>query len=88
MDIISNSQAGQDIFVLYVLKQKRNGIYVEIGSNCPISVNNTYILEKNYGWKGLMVEYNGCFEEAYKINRPCSDYIIDDARKIKYRVNF
>jgi hypothetical protein len=86
MNIISNSQAGQDIFVLNVLKGKRNGVYVEIGSNCPVSVNNnTYVLESNYGWTGLMIEYDQSFENLYKAHRPCSHYIINDARYVNYR---
>ena len=85
MDFSSHSQAGQDTFVLNVLKHKKNGWYVEIGTHCPISLgNNTYFLERDYEWRGLMVEYDRSFEEKYKIHRPKSWYIIDDARRIDY----
>ena len=50
-------QSHQDKFVLNVLKEKKNGFFVELGSNHPINVNNTYLLEKNYDWKGIMIEY-------------------------------
>jgi len=46
----------QDIFVAEILKRKTNGTYVEIGSNDPKIGNNTYLLEKNYGWKGLSID--------------------------------
>ena len=46
----------QDIFVAEILKRKRNGTYVEIGSNDPKIGNNTYLLEKNYEWKGLSID--------------------------------
>ena len=83
----SNSQASQDFFVINCLKRKRNGTYVEIGSHCPNSFsNNTFVLEKIYNWKGLLVEYDGSFEESYKKSRPDSLYIINDARNINYRV--
>ena len=40
-------QAQQDKFVLNVLNEKKNGYFLEIGSNHPININNTYLLEKN-----------------------------------------
>jgi len=87
--MISNSQAMQDVFVLSVLKKKSNGFYIEIGANCPLSRgSNSLILEKTYGWKGLMVEYDTVFKQSYINNRPNSYYIINDARKINYREFF
>ena len=46
-------QAEQDKFVLNMLNNKENGYFLEIGSNDPIHINNTYILEKDYNWKGI-----------------------------------
>jgi hypothetical protein len=48
--------AAQDYFVRKVLKDKTYGTFVEIGSNHPVLVNNTYILEAGLGWTGFMVE--------------------------------
>ena len=53
-----NGQAGQDKFVINILKEKCNGFFLEIGSNDPIEINNSYILEKKYNWKGIMIEYD------------------------------
>ena len=58
---------------------------MEIGSNHPINTNNTYLLEKEYDWKGIMIEYDESFEPLYKEYRPNSIYIIDDARAVDYR---
>jgi len=44
----SNGQALQDMFVLSVLKGKKNGTYLEIGAQEPIFQNNTAILEKDF----------------------------------------
>jgi hypothetical protein len=79
------SQAGQDLFVSSILKQKNNGYFLEIGSNHPIQHNNTYLLEKKYNWKGLMIEYDNTFEESYKLYRPNSIYSINDARLVNYK---
>src|SRR5579871_2617405 len=80
----SSSQASQDIFVLKILNEKRNGTFLEIGSNHPICSNNSYVMETTYGWKGLMVEYDGNWAPLYDQHRS-SKYIINDARNINYR---
>ena len=70
------------------LKEKRNSTFVEIGSNHPIGVNNTYLLENKYGWSGFMVEYDGVFINEYKLHRPKSIYLIRDATKIDFLEEF
>lgn len=77
-------QANQDKFVLNILKEKKNGYFLEIGSNHPININNSYLLEKQYDWRGIMIEYNGSFLDLYKIHRPNSIHIINDATKVDY----
>jgi len=80
-----NGQASQDRFVLNCLKFKRGGTFLEIGSNDPIHINNSYVLEKDYEWKGYMVEYEPRFLQSYKQHRPGSKYIIGDAREVDYK---
>ena len=79
-----NGQVFQDMFVDKITN-KKNGTFLEIGSNHPIVSNNTYILEKKHNWKGIMVEYLTEFEALYKIERPHSIHIFQDARKVNYR---
>lgn len=52
----SNSQAGQESFVLNIHDWKQNGTYLEIGSGFPIQDSNTYILESQYNWRGVGVD--------------------------------
>jgi|688.fasta_scaffold02939_21 FkbM family methyltransferase len=52
------SQWGQDEFVVSILKNKRNGYFVDIGAYDGITISNTYYLEKELGWDGLCVEAN------------------------------
>lgn len=78
---MSFSQVGQDIFAL---EKSTSKYFLEIGSNDPIKNNNTYLLSQN-GWKGIMVEYDKSFEDQYKIYRPESLHILQDARTINYR---
>lgn len=78
-------QSKQDLFAIQCSGYKQNGYFLEIGSNHPITHNNTYLLEKNYQWKGLMVEYDTSFEELYKSIRPNSIYQMKDATTVNYR---
>lgn len=79
------SQAGQDLFVLSATNNKQNGYFLEIGSNHPSYNNNSFLLETQYKWKGLMVEYDKSFETSYKTERSNSIYVINDARLVNYR---
>lgn len=81
----SYSQACQDVFVCKTLKEKHNGFFLEIGSNHPIHSNNSYLLETKYNWKGIMVEYDQSFAPEYKVHRPHSIHVLDDARNVHYR---
>ena len=80
-----NGQSQQDRFVLNVLNYKKNGYFLEIGSNHPIIINNSYLLETKYNWKGIMVEYVNDFLPLYKEHRPNSIHVINDARTIDYK---
>jgi hypothetical protein len=77
-------QSKQDEFVIKLLNYKTHGYFLEIGGNHPIVINNTYTLEKDYFWSGLIVEYDNQFENLYKNHRNCQ-YIIEDATTIDYK---
>jgi hypothetical protein len=81
----SYSQSGQDLFVLAATNNKHHGYFLEIGSNHPSYNNNSFLLETQYKWKGLMVEYDKSFETSYKTQRSNSIYVINDARVVNYR---
>jgi len=80
-----NGQAEQDKFILNVLKEKKNGFFLEIGSNHPININNTFVLETKYNWKGIMIECEKEFLHLYETHRQNSIHIINDATNIDYK---
>lgn len=82
------SEAGQDFFVLSMLNYKQNGTFLEIGSQHGKENNNTYLLEKAYNWRGVLVELDPSYIESYKEHRPNSIYLIQDATKINYKEEF
>lgn len=51
------SQYEQDKFLNEVLfKNKKNGVFVDIGANDGVTISNSYFFEKTLGWTGV------CFE--------------------------
>lgn len=69
----SNSEAGQESFVLNMLDEKRDGWYLEIGAFESKKTSNTWLLESAYGWKGVAIEIVPEHAADYNANRsnPC-----------------
>jgi predicted GH43/DUF377 family glycosyl hydrolase len=63
------SQSYQDMFILSILKGKKNGTYLEIGSADPFYGNNTYLLESQFGWEGQAIEILSHEVEKYNKSR-------------------
>jgi FkbM family methyltransferase len=69
------SQIQQDVFVLSALSKKRNGFFVEFGGLDGKHISNTYLLESEYDWQGIIAEPGRKFKDILKNNRKCSiDY--------------
>tara|TARA_R100001082_G_C4335360_1_gene147551 strand:+ start:326 stop:1018 length:693 start_codon:yes stop_codon:yes gene_type:complete len=83
-----NGQAHADAFVLNCTNFKTNGYFLELGSRHPKENNNSYILEKSFGWRGVMVDRETTHEQEYKTERPNSIAIIQDATEIDYKKIF
>jgi FkbM family methyltransferase len=67
----SKSQFFQDLFVLSETNSKKNGFFVEFGATDGITGSNSYLLEKNFGWNGILAEPARCWKESLKNNRAC-----------------
>ena len=66
---MSKAQIGQDIFVISVLMGKRHGFFVEFGATDGVSLSNTYMLEKSFGWDGILVEPGKNWKNNLVLNR-------------------
>ena len=50
----SRSQLRQDLFVIFELKGKKRGYFVEFGATNGIDLSNTYLLETEFSWTGIL----------------------------------
>jgi len=74
MHYISNQRSQpatqQDIWVAAALGFKRDGTFVECGAFDGLHHSNTYYLEHELGWTGLLVEADPELHKQSTINRP------------------
>jgi len=66
----SYSQELQDLLALY-FSQKKVGYFVEFGATDGIELSNTYLLESEYGWEGILAEPAKTWHNALRSNRNC-----------------
>lgn len=58
-----------NVFNYEKLGLKRNGFFVDLACADGIYISNSYFLEKNLGWSGLLFEPNPGYEESVKAHR-------------------
>ena len=67
----SKSQNGQDLFALLSNNFKRNGVFIEFGAYDGVIFSNTHLLEKQFGWTGILIDPIPNHYESMKLNRKC-----------------
>ncbi|MEZ6131731.1 MAG: FkbM family methyltransferase [Planctomycetaceae bacterium] len=60
----SRGQCFQDTAAVYFSRQKRDGYFVEIGTGNGEHLSNTFMLEKQFGWSGILFEPDRRFHES------------------------
>jgi FkbM family methyltransferase len=66
------SQLGQEIFALIQNDFRRDGYFIEFGATNGLELSNTHLLEKEFGWTGILAEpAKTWYEDLYK-NRSCN----------------
>ena len=68
----SKSQLGQDLFALAFAKEEEQNFFVEFGATNGLSLSNTWLLEKQLGWTGILAEPANIWHKELKANRNCS----------------
>lgn len=65
------AQLSQDLLILALTNSKTKGYFVEFGTMDGKFASNTYLLEKEYGWSGILAEPAKKFHTGISENRSC-----------------
>lgn len=66
------SQYGQDKYIADILKNKQNGVFVDIGANDGVALSNSYYFEKELNWTGIAIEPSPVAFQKLRENRNCT----------------
>ena len=64
------SRSAEESIIRDFFRDRRDGVFVDIGANHYRDDSNTYFLEKERGWSGVAVDAIGEFAADYKTYRP------------------
>ncbi len=84
MNFTSHSQAGQDRAVFAMLGARILGYFVDVGASHPVELSNTYTLEQQLGWTGILLDSSPEAIALCKEHRR-SKAICADARSFDWR---
>ena len=62
----SYSMLGEDVFINNFFKNKKKGIYLDVGAYHPLEGSNTYLLYKKKNWQGINIDANPLSIELFK----------------------
>ncbi len=65
----SRSQLGQDIFALVQVGPNRIGFFVEFGATNGLDLSNSFLLESEFGWTGILCEPAKIWHASLRRNR-------------------
>jgi len=74
---IIKSQLFQDAFASFIVGDLFDKTFLEFGATDGISLSNSYMLENNFGWTGILAEPSPQWHEELKNNRPNTKIITD-----------
>ncbi|MGB2964782.1 MAG: FkbM family methyltransferase [Anaerolineales bacterium] len=84
-------QKGQDKWVIFtVLPFKRKGYFLDLAATDGITNNNTYSLEKLFGWNGICIEPNPIFNQKLTKTRNCiidNSVVNDKHESVEFRID-
>lgn len=85
------SQGNVEVVVRDFFRDRRGGVFVDVGCAAPITDSNTYYLERHLGWSGIAVDAQPEYAASWARKRPRSRFFSffvsdrDDAEQAFYR---
>lgn len=68
----SKSQLRQDIFALAQVDFKTDGFFVEFGATDGVHLNNSWLMERKFRWRGVLAEPARGWHGDLQSNRQCT----------------
>lgn len=65
----SPSERQQDLFALLLTQKFEGGFFVEFGACNGVAASNTYLLERDFGWTGILAEPGRVWHDQLSRNR-------------------
>lgn len=65
----------EDWFTRDFFRDKREGVFLDVGANHYQNQNNTYFLEKELGWSGVAIDAQPEFGTDYATHRPRTRFV-------------
>lgn len=84
---INFSQTGEEIVIQWILKDIKQGFYLDVGCHHPYKISNTFQLYLN-GWQGIAIDANPILIEKWKRKRkndiPLVAAISDEEKEVTF----
>ena len=68
------SQDDEETLIRAFFADRRSGSFLDVGAGDPIRDSTTYYLEKHLGWRGVAVDANAAYADAYAQKRPATRF--------------
>lgn len=75
------SQDDEELVIRDFFKDRKRGVFVDVGSWRPRQASTTYYLERHLGWRGIAIDAQPGLAQGYKTFRPRTrffQYIVSD----------
>jgi FkbM family methyltransferase len=75
------SQHNEELIVRHFFRDRRGGVFLDVGCGSPIAHSNTYYLEHHLRWTGIAVDALAEYADAWRAKRPGSrffSYMVTD----------
>jgi FkbM family methyltransferase len=70
-----SSQFSEEYYIRDFFKDRRDGVFLDVGANHYRDLSNTYFLETALGWSGLAIEPQTTFAADYVTHRPRTRFV-------------
>ncbi len=64
------SERNEEPIIRHFFRDRRSGVFLDVGAYHYKNGSNTYYLERELGWSGIAIDANGEFARGYQEHRP------------------